>query len=86
MNVKFCFKLGRPATETYEMLRNLYGDDVYLGLGCLSGLKGLKKEGKRSRTIWVPAVPGPQKRMTAVRKSAKSSEEIDAWASELSLS
>jgi len=27
INIKFCFKLGRNATETYEMLKLVYGDD-----------------------------------------------------------
>lgn len=28
VNIKFCFKLGKSATETYEMLRKVYGNDV----------------------------------------------------------
>ncbi len=27
-NIKFCFKLGKSATETYEMIKSAYGDDA----------------------------------------------------------
>jgi len=27
VNVKFCVKLGKSATETYELLKKVYGDD-----------------------------------------------------------
>ena len=26
-NTKFCFKLGKKISETYELLKNVYGDD-----------------------------------------------------------
>ena len=45
VNVKFCVKLGKSATETYNLLKKVYGDDFYLVLKFLSGLKGLKREG-----------------------------------------
>jgi len=27
MNIKFCFKLGKTAAETVEMIRQVYGDN-----------------------------------------------------------
>jgi len=39
-------KLGKSATETYDLLKKVYGD-VYLVLKFSSGLIGLKEEGKR---------------------------------------
>jgi len=26
--IKFCFKIGKPATETYQLLQQAYGEDV----------------------------------------------------------
>ncbi|EFN78026.1 Putative uncharacterized protein FLJ37770, partial [Harpegnathos saltator] len=26
-NIKFCFKLGKSGAETYETLKNVYGDE-----------------------------------------------------------
>jgi transposase len=28
VNIKFCVKLGKTPTETYEMLRTVYGDEA----------------------------------------------------------
>lgn len=70
-------KILRKRTRCYEKFMVM---NVYLGLGFLSCLKGLKREGKTSRTICFPVVPGRQKQMTTMRKAANSSEGIDAWA------
>jgi len=42
INVKFCVKLGKSATETYDLLKKVYGD------GCLSGTEVFEwfKEGR----------------------------------------
>lgn len=37
--MKFCFLLGKNATETPQMLRKATKDDVRKTLKCLSGLK-----------------------------------------------
>ena len=26
--IKFCFKIGKPATETYQLLQHAYGEDA----------------------------------------------------------
>jgi len=26
--IKFCFKIGKPATETYQLLQQAFGEDV----------------------------------------------------------
>ena len=28
VNIKFCYKLGKTASETFEMLKQAYGDDT----------------------------------------------------------
>jgi hypothetical protein len=43
VNVKFLAKLGNFATETYSVLMEVYGDEVFI-LKFLSGSKDLKRE------------------------------------------
>ena len=77
VNVKFCMKLGKSATETYDLLKKVYGD-VYLVLKFSSGLIGLKEEGKRSETISKLVVPAHQKQMLTLKKSVKLFDKIIA--------
>jgi hypothetical protein len=40
VKVKFCMKLGQSDTETYDLLKKIYGDECLFVLKFLSGLKG----------------------------------------------
>jgi len=59
---------------------------VYLVLKFSSGLKGLKREGKRLEMISAPVVPAHQKQMLTSKKSLKLFNTIIAWAFEQLLS
>lgn len=37
VNMEFWFKLGKSATETHEMLRNVFGDEAVSARQCFSG-------------------------------------------------
>ena len=51
-NVKFCMKLCNYSIETYNLLKEVYGDK------CLStGLNGLKRAGKRLATKSAAVIP-----------------------------
>jgi len=77
VNVKFCVKFGKSATETNGLLKKVYGD-VYLVLKFSSGLKDLKREGKRLETISAPVVPAHQKQKLTSKKSVKLFNKIVA--------
>jgi hypothetical protein len=51
--VKSLAKLGKSATETYNLLMEVYGDECLI-LEFSSGSKDIKREGERSKTIRVP--------------------------------
>jgi len=40
--IKFCFKIGKTATETYQFLQQAYGEDA-VGRKCLTGSVDLKR-------------------------------------------
>jgi len=86
VNVKFCVKLGKSATETYDLLKKVYGDECHLLLKFSSGLKGFKGEGKRSETFSTLVVPAHQKQMLTLKKSVKLFNKIVALAFEQLLS
>jgi len=65
VNVKFCVKLGKCATETYDLLKKFYGGEWYTSL---SSLKGVKRQGKRSEMISAPVVPAHQKQTVTSKK------------------
>ncbi|GBN11615.1 hypothetical protein AVEN_176266-1 [Araneus ventricosus] len=54
VNIKFCFKSGRTATETHEMLVKMYGVDAVSKIVFLSGLNALETERKMSKMSRVP--------------------------------
>jgi len=66
VNVKFCVKLTKYATETYDLLKKVYGDLV---LKFLSDLKGLNREeiGDDQR----PGRPSTSKTNANIEKVAK---------------
>ena len=82
VNVKSCVKLGKSATETYDMLKNVYGDECLSRTQVFEWFKGLKREGKRSETISAPVVPAHQKQTLTSEKSVKLFDKIVARAFE----
>ena len=71
VNVKFCVKLGKSATETYDLLKKVYGDE------CLSRTQVFVWF-KRSETISAPVVPAHQKQKLTSKKSVKYFDKIVA--------
>ena len=51
---------------------------VYLVLKFLSGLKGLRREGKRLETISAPVIPAHKKQTLTSKKSVKLFDKIVA--------
>ena len=43
VNVKFCVKLGKFATETYELLKKVYGDECLPHTQVFESLKRFKE-------------------------------------------
>ena len=78
VNVKLCVKLKKSATETYDLLKKVCGDECLSGIKFSSGLKGLKREGKRSETISGPVVPAHQKQTLKSKNSVKLFDKIVA--------
>ena len=66
--------------------RKLMVMSVYLVLKFSSGLKGLRREGKRSETISAPVVPAHKRQKLTSKKSVKLFDKIVAWAFEQLLS
>ena len=58
--IKFCFKLGRNATETYGMLQTIFDDLAWIGHQFLSGIRDSRKAG----SLW-----GMMRGVGGVRKS-----------------
>jgi len=46
--VKFCFKLGKPATETWKMLQQTFGDECMSRTQCLEWYSRFK-----TRSTWI---------------------------------
>jgi hypothetical protein len=47
INIKFCFKLGKTFTETYEMMKTIYGDQCMSHTRCYDRFKRFK-DGQQS--------------------------------------
>ena len=58
--IKFCFKLGKNATETYGMLRMLFDHLAWIEHQFLSGIR----DSRKARSLW-----GMMRGMAGVRKS-----------------
>jgi len=48
--IKFCFKLGKTATECYEMLKTAFGKNVWVVTKHFSGFPGLRQAELRLMT------------------------------------
>jgi hypothetical protein len=53
INIKFCAKLVKSASETLQMLTEAYGADAMKKLSVFSGIKGLKRVEKTWKTTKV---------------------------------
>jgi len=71
VDVKFCLKLGKSATETCYLLKKVYGDECLSRTQVFEWLKRIKegREGKRSETISAPVVAALQKQTLTSKKS-----------------
>jgi hypothetical protein len=69
INIKFCFKVGKIFTETYEMMENFYGDQYMNVMNGLRDLRMIVIQHMMSR-VW----DDPQRRVTMLmlRKFVKS--------------
>ena len=47
-NIKFCQKLGKSATETFQMLQQVYGDDSWVAVFLLGGTDVFRK----GKAVW----------------------------------
>jgi len=72
VNVQFCVELGKSATETYDLLKKVYGDE------CLSRTQVFEwfKEGREE--IGDDQRPGRQKQTLKSKKSVKLFHKIVA--------
>ena len=80
------WNLGNPLQKRTICSRKFRVMSVYLILKFLSGLKGLKREGKRLETISAPVIPARQKQKLTSKKSVKLFDKIVASAFEQLLS
>jgi hypothetical protein len=48
--IKFCVKLKKTATETFEMLKRAYSEECSLEQACFIGVKGSKKGSESENT------------------------------------
>jgi hypothetical protein len=49
--IKFCVKLKKTATETFEMLKRAYGEECLSRTSVFNGIKGSKKGESHYKTI-----------------------------------
>ena len=52
--IKFCFKIGKTATETYQLLRQAYGEDA-VGRAQVFDWFRRFKEGRSKTKVMLPA-------------------------------
>jgi len=71
VNVKFCVKLGKSAREMHDLLKKFMVLSVHLVHKFSIGLKGLKREGKRSEMISALVIQAHQKQTLTSKKSVK---------------
>jgi hypothetical protein len=74
--VKFCFKLGKTASETHEMLKTAFGDNAMGEHKLLNGSLDSKFEKTRSKILSVQVVPRQVARKKTWRMFAKSLTKI----------
>jgi len=71
VNLKFCVKLGKSATETYDLLKKVYGDECLSCTQVFEWFERFKEGRERSETISAPVDPAYQKQALTSKKSVK---------------
>jgi len=78
-NVKFCVKLGKSATETYDLLKKVYGDECPSRTQVFKWFKRSKEGREEIRDDQHPGHPSTKKKpMQASKKSVKLFDKIVA--------
>ena len=62
VNVKFCAKLGKSATETYDMLKKVYGDECLSRTQVFEWFKRFKEGREEIGDDQRPSRPSASKR------------------------
>jgi hypothetical protein len=75
VNVKFYVRIGKSATETYDLLKKVYGEDCLSRTHVFEWFKRFK-EGRN--VISAPVVPAHQKQTLTSKKSVKLFDRIVA--------
>jgi len=71
VNVKFCMKLGKSATETYDLLKKVYGDEFLSCTQVFKCFKRFKEGGEEIGDDQCPVVPAHEKQTLTSKKSVK---------------
>ena len=82
VNIKFLTKLGKSATETYNLLTEVYGDQCLSRTHVFEWFKKFKEVGNTSGTIQNRAVLPLRKLRRMWRRSLELFEETADWAFE----
>jgi len=78
VNVNFCVKLGKSATETYDLLKKVYGDECLSRIQVFEWFKRFKEGRKEIEDDQRPGRPSTSKTDTNIEKSVKFFDKIVA--------
>ncbi|GFX74202.1 hypothetical protein TNCV_2912351 [Trichonephila clavipes] len=67
-NTKFCVRLVKSATETYEMLKHVYGSDKLCAMSCIGISEKAGKVSKTTNTLNVHSLPAPLRTSAVIGK------------------
>jgi len=68
VNVKFCVKLGKSATETYDLLKKVYGDECLSHTQIFKWFKRFKEGREEIRDDQHPGHPSTSKTDANIKK------------------
>jgi len=68
VNVKFCVKLGKSTTETYDLLKKVYGDECLSCTQVFEWFKRFKEGRKENEDDQRPGHPSTSKTDTNIEK------------------
>ena len=68
VNVKFCVKLGKSATETYDLLKKVYGNEFLSRTQIFEWFKRFKEGREEIRDDQCPGRPSTSKRDANIEK------------------
>ena len=78
VNVKFCVKLGKSATEMYDLLKKFYGDECLSCTQVFGWFKGFNEGKEEIRDDQRPSHPSTSKTDTNIEESLKLFDKIVA--------